>query len=413
MVHYRPTRVKLEAPPHKQQAARPPQISTPTQPASRTVAGPTPWDDGIHTQEGRRAKLREEKERLKQQAWDDIKRCDSLRTTMNRMEAARDMELRRAAQATEQLRIKKAALSLDQASMTEDDKRREEDLIRGLRDERSYHRDLATAYDNERQSLEAELVRIRDERYRREESYKEAIHRYKAERRDREAQRRATEEERRAQAAEQLAERRRKEEADKEARRHKEGERRYREAKLEADRREGAAARTLQQSRPNIQPAHHQLVKTEDPSARSEAECRRRMEEDEAARLERRREILQWMADREAAGLEEIEADHKAARTLERSGSSTMTQSKHRVVKDEDGRARKLDGVEPIPPEDIDHLMRMPEIDIPVQDRPVTPMEMSCKLLPHQQVALKWLKEQEKDKGKRGGLLAGMFPPTS
>lgn len=72
---------------------------------------------------------------------------------MNRKEAARDMELRRAAQATEQLRIKKAALSLDQASMTEDDKRGEEDLIKGLRDERSHRRDLATAYDNERQTL--------------------------------------------------------------------------------------------------------------------------------------------------------------------------------------------------------------------------------------------------------------------
>lgn len=299
-------------------------------------------------------------------------------------------------------------MSRDQASMTEDDKRREEDLIEGPRDEHSHRRDLATAYDNERQNLEAELVRIRDERYRREEAYREAIHRYKAERRDCEAQRRAIEEERRAQAAEKLAERRR---AEEEARLRKEDERQYREAKLEADRRKGAAARTLQQSRPlsNIQPAHHQLVRTEDPSARSESERRRRMEEDEAARLERRREILKWMVDRE----EEVEADGKPARTLERSGSPIMTQSKHRVVKDEDGRARKLDGVEPIPPEDIDHLMRMPEIDIPEQDRPATPMEMSCRLLSHQKVALKWLKEQEKDKGKCGGLLAGMFPPTS
>ncbi|KAF3765713.1 hypothetical protein M406DRAFT_276391 [Cryphonectria parasitica EP155] len=48
----------------------------------------------------------------------------------------------------------------------------------------------------------------------------------------------------------------------------------------------------------------------------------------------------------------------------------------------------------------------MPEIEIPKKDRVATPIQMSCALMEHQKIALKWLKDQENDSHKRGGLLA-------
>lgn len=57
--------------------------------------------------------------------------------------------------------------------------------------------------------------------------------------------------------------------------------------------------------------------------------------------------------------------------------------------------------------EDIRKLLRMPETEIPPEERVNTPIQMSCKLMEHQKVALQWLKDQENDRHKRGGLLAG------
>lgn len=54
-------------------------------------------------------------------------------------------------------------------------------------------------------------------------------------------------------------------------------------------------------------------------------------------------------------------------------------------------------------------LLRIPDVDIPPDARIDTPLQMACQLMEHQKVALQWLKDQEKDKHKRGGLLAGMF----
>lgn len=62
--------------------------------------------------------------------------------------------------------------------------------------------------------------------------------------------------------------------------------------------------------------------------------------------------------------------------------------------------------------EDIRKLLKMPEIEIPPEQRADTPMQMSCKLMEHQKVALKWLKDQEKNRHKRGGLLAGTCEKT-
>lgn len=57
--------------------------------------------------------------------------------------------------------------------------------------------------------------------------------------------------------------------------------------------------------------------------------------------------------------------------------------------------------------EEIHRLFQnMPEIEIAPEDRANTPLQMSCKLMEHQKVALKWLKDQENNRDKRGGLLA-------
>ncbi|KAJ4424196.1 hypothetical protein N0V82_001062 [Gnomoniopsis sp. IMI 355080] len=51
-------------------------------------------------------------------------------------------------------------------------------------------------------------------------------------------------------------------------------------------------------------------------------------------------------------------------------------------------------------------FQNMPEIEIAPEDRANTPRQMSCKLMEHQKVALKWLKDQENNLDKKGGLLA-------
>lgn len=59
--------------------------------------------------------------------------------------------------------------------------------------------------------------------------------------------------------------------------------------------------------------------------------------------------------------------------------------------------------------DDIRKLLKMPNIEIPPEQRAQTPYQMSCRLMEHQKVALKWLKDQENNRHKRGALLAGMF----
>ncbi|KAI1211110.1 SNF2 family N-terminal domain-containing protein [Annulohypoxylon truncatum] len=54
----------------------------------------------------------------------------------------------------------------------------------------------------------------------------------------------------------------------------------------------------------------------------------------------------------------------------------------------------------------VQHLLRLPEIDIPPEQRKATPVAMSCTLMDHQKVCLSWLMEQEDDPNKRGGILA-------
>ncbi|KAI1395553.1 SNF2 family N-terminal domain-containing protein [Hypoxylon fuscum] len=55
---------------------------------------------------------------------------------------------------------------------------------------------------------------------------------------------------------------------------------------------------------------------------------------------------------------------------------------------------------------DIQGLLKMPEIDIPPEQRLKTPVGMACTLMDHQRVCLTWLVKQEKDPHKKGGLLA-------
>lgn len=62
--------------------------------------------------------------------------------------------------------------------------------------------------------------------------------------------------------------------------------------------------------------------------------------------------------------------------------------------------------------EQLIKLLRIPDVDIPPDERIGTPLQMACQLMEHQKVALQWLKDQEDDKYKRGGLLAGIYAPT-
>ncbi|CAN8104253.1 unnamed protein product [Discula destructiva] len=64
-------------------------------------------------------------------------------------------------------------------------------------------------------------------------------------------------------------------------------------------------------------------------------------------------------------------------------------------------------GFRPNAEEDIRRLLQdLPDIDIPPEDRANTPIQMAIELMPHQKVALKWLKDQENNRSKKGGLLA-------
>lgn len=57
--------------------------------------------------------------------------------------------------------------------------------------------------------------------------------------------------------------------------------------------------------------------------------------------------------------------------------------------------------------DNVQNLLVLPELDIPPHQRKQTPKQMSCTLLEHQKIGLTWLIEQEKDRQKKGGLLAG------
>lgn len=52
-------------------------------------------------------------------------------------------------------------------------------------------------------------------------------------------------------------------------------------------------------------------------------------------------------------------------------------------------------------------LLRLPEVNIPEDERLETPRGLTCELLPHQRVGLTWLIRQEQDPNKRGSILAG------
>lgn len=58
--------------------------------------------------------------------------------------------------------------------------------------------------------------------------------------------------------------------------------------------------------------------------------------------------------------------------------------------------------------DDVENLLVLSEVNIPPNQRKQTPKQMSCALTEHQRIGLTWLLEQEKDKQKKGGLLAGL-----
>lgn len=57
--------------------------------------------------------------------------------------------------------------------------------------------------------------------------------------------------------------------------------------------------------------------------------------------------------------------------------------------------------------DDIQNLLVLSEVNIPPHQRKQTPQQMLCALTEHQKIGLTWLLEQEKDRQKKGGLLAG------
>lgn len=58
--------------------------------------------------------------------------------------------------------------------------------------------------------------------------------------------------------------------------------------------------------------------------------------------------------------------------------------------------------------DDVQNLLVLSEVNIPPRQRKKTPNQMSCALTEHQKIGLTWLLEQENDRKKKGGLLAGM-----
>lgn len=63
--------------------------------------------------------------------------------------------------------------------------------------------------------------------------------------------------------------------------------------------------------------------------------------------------------------------------------------------------------------DDVQNLLVLSEVDIPPNQRKQTPKQMSCDLTEHQRIGLTWLLEQEKDRKKKGGLLAGLSHTSS
>lgn len=57
--------------------------------------------------------------------------------------------------------------------------------------------------------------------------------------------------------------------------------------------------------------------------------------------------------------------------------------------------------------DDVQNLLVLSEVNIPPHQRKQTPQQMLCALTEHQKIGLTWLLEQEKDRQKKGGLLAG------
>lgn len=58
--------------------------------------------------------------------------------------------------------------------------------------------------------------------------------------------------------------------------------------------------------------------------------------------------------------------------------------------------------------DDVENLLVLSELNIPPHKRKQTPKQMSCALTEHQKIGLTWLLEQEMDRQKKGGLLAGL-----
>lgn len=58
--------------------------------------------------------------------------------------------------------------------------------------------------------------------------------------------------------------------------------------------------------------------------------------------------------------------------------------------------------------DNVQNLLALSEVDISPSRRRQTPKQMSCALTEHQRIGLTWLLEQENDRQKKGGLLAGI-----
>lgn len=175
----------------------------------------------------------------------------------------------------------------------------------------------------------------------------------------------------------------------------------------------------------------HGVVKTEDAeqaarelqlrrqaadlSASREADHTRRKAELEvavraAAREQDRLEQARREAAREKKRLKREQVKREASSASQRPEVPNFRT--HRGFKAEDTEIVDLTAAETSKLDSLQDLLRLPEIDFPEHERPVTPKEMSCDLLPHQQVALKWLKDREHERGKCGGILAGTISYT-
>lgn len=387
----------------------------------------------LSTQEREAERIRQ-LELPRQQLWDEIERRDHQRRLLAREQAARDMARRRQSHA--------GGLAVAGPSSNVQPSHHHQ----FLKGERSTSQEVR---DQERYGRETALRKARDEHRRRHEEdvAARALRRSKSLSNVQPTDRAIKSEDARAHEEREGTELRESErraiEMVKEARENRE---RKRQREIEA-----ATALRRYQSEPTAQP-RHQLIKTEDARARQcRVEMQRRIDEQVARRereerdreghalllegadrtkerykreqlqarmkyeaAERQRRVDEEVARREREKREKkrrarlaAAEDDSQARALQPPNSSNM-QLQHHAVKTERAKIPVIDLREPSPPDDIEDLLRMPAIDIPEHLRPATPKEMLCELLPHQKVALKWLKEQEKDQAKRGGLLAGM-----